>query len=599
MQFSYRKSFLTRILVPVIVLFILGMILVGAVFTMGQRHSVVDVVQQIERSSDDNRKYLDKEISLIAEDQARMVRGHLENKAVNVSELLAEFSAPIMAEFDFDRLDHFVEKICQDKDILFAYIVDGDNELVTSFKNSEDPVLAELVPDTASLDIRSIIKQLENTAEARVGTKGILQEGEKIGAVSVLFSERAASVQVGKTAVRFSEVKNEIGRKTADMVTLIGAKARAEIAKSIKQGAGLAAVCLFVIVIILGLAVRQSTVWVTSCAHMINEMADGDLTGNLSTGRQDEIGTMILAANKLSDEFRKIVMNINNGVGILADASSELVSASCQMSGSIENTTNGLHSVAASSQDMRVNMSSIAAASKETSVNVNLVTSAVEDMASNITEIASSTEETRATTEIAVKQTEAAAEQIRKLDVSATRIGKATETITEISEQTNLLALNATIEAARAGEAGKGFTVVANEIKELARQTSEATILIKSVISGIQETGRKSVDAIGHVSEVTNKINQMVTMIDQTLDEQSRTTKEIARNVQQASKGIQEVNQNVIQVSGVTTEIAQNINGVSEQSADVNSAGNQVNLSAEQLRQLVAKLSALTSQFKV
>ncbi len=76
-------------------------------------------------------------------------------------------------------------------------------------------------------------------------------------------------------------------------------------------------------------------------------------------------------------------------------------------------------------------------------------------------------------------------ESVNHLTDSATKIASIFETVQSFYKQTGLLALNASIESARAGEAGKGFAVVASEIQQLAKQSSDSTASIVSIMEEI------------------------------------------------------------------------------------------------------------------
>src|SRR6202167_1399270 len=66
-------------------------------------------------------------------------------------------------------------------------------------------------------------------------------------------------------------------------------------------------------------------------------------------------------------------------------------------------------------------------------------------------------------------------------------------TVNDIAEQSHLLALNAAIEAAAAGETGRSFAVAAGEIKNLSRQSTAATIQVKTILGDIQKEINTSV----------------------------------------------------------------------------------------------------------
>jgi methyl-accepting chemotaxis protein len=121
--------------------------------------------------------------------------------------------------------------------------------------------------------------------------------------------------------------------------------------------------------------------------------------------------------------------------------------------------------------------------------------------------------------------------------------------INSIAEQTNLLSLNASIEAARAGEAGKGFAVVANAVKELAKQTAQATEVIRRKIDATQSDIRESVAAISRISTTIQQINDFQNSIAGAVEEQTVVTRDISRNVADSAKGAIEIADNVALVA--------------------------------------------------
>ena len=231
---------------------------------------------------------------------------------------------------------------------------------------------------------------------------------------------------------------------------------------------------------------------------------EGDLTRRLDAASNDEIGHLAKSFNMFVGKLRTIIADIAEGADKLDSSSRNLTGISNEMAQGTESMASTSESVVAAAEEMSSNMSSVAAAIKQSSTNISMVSAAAEEMTSTINEIFQSTEKTRESSQQAVSRTKIASKNSDMLSTFARDIGNVVETISDISDQTNLLALNATIEAARAGEAGKGFAVVANEIKDLARQTAEATLVIKEKIESIQDSTKVT---ISEIEVVTTEIN--------------------------------------------------------------------------------------------
>jgi len=98
----------------------------------------------------------------------------------------------------------------------------------------------------------------------------------------------------------------------------------------------------------------------------------------------------------------------------------------------------------------------------------------------------------------------------RTLEKQSDQMSSAITYIRHISDSTNLLALNASIEAARAGEHGRGFTVVAGEVKKLAEHSKEATKDVLTIIEGIQNGTKKSIEMLsGSDEEIQHEVARL------------------------------------------------------------------------------------------
>ena len=326
---------------------------------------------------------------------------------------------------------------------------------------------------------------------------------------------------------------------------------------------------------------------------------DGDLTKRLVAANNDELGELATQFNTFVTKIQNTIKEVTENASMLHNSSETLSSIAEQLSHGVEQTSAKADTVSVASEEMSANMSSVAAAMEQASTNISLVTTATDQMTASINEIAQNTEKASSTTSEAVAQTNACSEQVSTLGIAAHEIGNVLETITEISEQVNLLALNATIEAARAGDAGKGFAVVANEIKELAKQTSDATMEIKSKVEGIQQSTQGTVSGIESISTIIDDVHDVVQTIATAIESQLETTNEIAENISQADIGLTEVNENVAQSSLVSGEIAQDITEVKNAAHQIDENSSEVKNNSLGMKDLAKKLNELVSTFKV
>jgi methyl-accepting chemotaxis protein len=365
----------------------------------------------------------------------------------------------------------------------------------------------------------------------------------------------------------------------------------------------IAAVVALILAVFMVSAISKSiTDPVEKSLKYLSDMSNGDFSIQISgdfVERKDEMGDIARALMRLLGNMRSSLKQVQEGVGTLASASTQLSAISQEMSSAASETSTKAHGVASAAEEMSTNTLSVAAGMEQATTNLRSVATATEEMTSTISEIAGNSEKARRITGQAVAQADTISAAVRALGQSALDIGKVTETITSISNQTNLLALNATIEAARAGAAGKGFAVVATEIKELARQTAAATEDIKSKIASVQNSTTGTVDDIEKVMGVIREISDIVTTIATAIEEQSVVTKDIAANISQATIGVDDANHRVSQTSAVAQSVAQDISGVSMAGMNINNGSQQIQSSAQELSHLAEQLRSMTINFHV
>ncbi|PJZ69484.1 aerotaxis receptor Aer [Leptospira perolatii] len=306
-------------------------------------------------------------------------------------------------------------------------------------------------------------------------------------------------------------------------------------------------------------------------SNITNKIATGDLSVNIDHNRNDEIGELQKAILNMLINTAALISRLKENGDTLFSSSSDLSSASLNLSSGIE--------------QMSQQSQTIAAAATQMNQNLNVVSSSIEEMSVSVGEVAKKAADSAKIAREANSTAIETSEVVKELGENAKEIGNVIESIASIAAQTKLLALNAAIEAAGAGDAGKGFAVVASEVKELARQSAESSEEIKSKISAIQKSTEKVIDSIARITSVIAEVNQISGSIASAVEEQSITTKEIAANVGQTSL--------------TSNDVTKNINGISTASLDGAKDANSVSKLSQSLQELAAGLTTLVNQFKI
>ena len=341
--------------------------------------------------------------------------------------------------------------------------------------------------------------------------------------------------------------------------------------------------------------------------------AEGDLTQEITTKRQDEFGRLISGMTRMLSGMRNLISDNQKFGQKVVSLSNEVADSSTDIETSMKQVVEAMHQVAGD-VDMQ-------ASKTEQGVNkINEFSDRINNIYRQSETMVAKTEEAMAAVEkgkgivgnLHVKSEDTATvtnilmEDIEAVDKCSRNIGEIIGTIEEIAAQTNLLSLNANIEAARAGSAGRGFSVVADEIRKLADQSMEAGVRVKAIVTDItaitNKTGESARKTAGFLKEQTSALNETIEMFG-TISNQVTDLVTAIHSMQEDMSGMVMNKEDIVVVMQSISEIADEIvASVDSVSIVVNDKMQQIDTlvdNAENLNQEAEELSRSMERFKI
>jgi methyl-accepting chemotaxis protein len=258
------------------------------------------------------------------------------------------------------------------------------------------------------------------------------------------------------------------------------------------------------------------------------QIANGDLTVQLTVRGNDEIARLTQAMNGISHNLSSVVGKVRSGAEHIASASSEIASGN---------------------QDLCVRTEQQAGELEQTASSMEELTSTVRQNSDNARQ---ANQLAQSASDVAVRGGAVVAQVVEtmgSINASSQKIVDIIGVIDGIAFQTNILALNAAVEAARAGEQGRGFAVVAGEVRTLAQRSAAAAREIKGLISNSVdqvETGSRLVEQAGTtMEEVVNSVRRVTDIMA-----------EIRSASEEQTAGIEQVNTAITHMDHVTQQNA-------------------------------------------
>ena len=363
----------------------------------------------------------------------------------------------------------------------------------------------------------------------------------------------------------------------------VNTNTRKMLLETIVYGAMVALIAVIIIYFLINRMIIAPLLDLKSKAYNLAQ-GDGDLTKQIETKNDDEIGGASKEINSFIDKVRSTIALAKTTSSENASIAHELSSTTLQVGKRVEDSTHIINQATTMSQAIKHEITNSVEEAKDSKNEVVRANNELKS-ARDIIQTLGTKIETSASTEIEL------AHKIQQLSNDAEQVKSVLTVISDIADQTNLLALNAAIEAARAGEHGRGFAVVADEVRKLAERTQKSLIEINATINVI-------VQAITDSSEQMNRNSgevQNLTVIAQEVENKINATVGMMEN---ATKLNDKTVEDYVQTGHKIDAIVQKIEEINTLSSDNARSVEEIAGASEHLNSLTEKLSGILNKFR-
>ncbi|MBM9486966.1 methyl-accepting chemotaxis protein [Pseudomonas sp. ICBG1301] len=384
------------------------------------------------------------------------------------------------------------------------------------------------------------------------------------------------------TSDQMNELVGELRKQATEQSALINAAAERTVMLGI------------IVMLASGLLIGLLSLWlinrnlvdpIRKLIDYVAQLSQGKFADRVATSREDELGKLAMAANKLRDFLAETFNRLQRSAKDLDSASGELNAIASLMATGTNEQFNRTDQVATAMNEMSATAQEVARHAAEAARAADDADRSAQQgekvMQATIHTI------TRMRGEIANTAT-----VIRRLETDSERIGKVLEVIRGIAEQTNLLALNAAIEAARAGDAGRGFAVVADEVRSLAQRTAASIIEINQIIQSVQTGAEDAAEAIesgqSHSEESVAQVTEAGAMLERityAVEAIRDMNRQIATAAEEQTSVAEDISRNLTEITIIASTNLDNMQRTEAASHNLHGLSGQLN-------EVTARLSA-------
>jgi len=213
-------------------------------------------------------------------------------------------------------------------------------------------------------------------------------------------------------------------------------------------------------------------------------IAEGDLTGNITVTRKDEIGELLLNIDEIQQFLKSIIFSVKNDVRLIDASSADITEGNQNLSDRTAHQASSLQQTAASLEQIKTTVAN----NSQNAHTGNQLSRHAKTMVAKGIEVMNG-----------------AVAAMGDIEKYAHQISEISTAINGIANQTNILALNAAVEAARAGEQGRGFAVVAYEVRSLVTRSGNASQEINGLINNAVKRIAEGTEQVSNAGETMDE----------------------------------------------------------------------------------------------
>lgn len=554
-------SLRTKLFVCSIAIFILSMFSIIALIWNTQNKSSTLLQNEVATSVKLMISEQKKSGEEVAVTQKKSAAERLTHKVNSLTSLLSKLAKDPIENFDFEVLNDYCQQICNDEDIILAYVTDDSGEIITEFANKDSSEINLLINKRPE-SITELAAELLKSDSVHKTQMKVLSSNDPIGnavLLSVDTSLRKQSEMIHKNGkiLQDNSIKlaNDLSTKINNITEQTTKKFLNESLIIIILEVFISLICLYLISRSIFKPIKQ----ITDRLRLLATIGDLGDHGLLSPSRNDEVGELSKSLSILIEDYRNFASICKQLARGDWTATTKIKSEKDELGQAVQKLIYDVNLMLHSVNDISSQVNLVSTQIYETSHSLSNSSTESASYTDNITtSIKDINNKTSESTENAIKANKLTkdsakiandghinitnmVEAMDEIHKSSNEINSIIKTIEEIAFQTNLLALNAAVEAARAGIHGKGFAVVAEEVRALASKSAQAVHKTEELINSSNNKIENGTIIAKKSSESFEEITKSISEVSVLIDKMTTSIKNQATNFSKINEDISQI----------------------------------------------------------